>query len=222
MVIISNEYDKLGQLKVKKLGRKRDQNGAYTSAALETQTFDYNIRGWMLGINRAYARDANSSNYFGFDLGYDKQANNLVGGQSYANAQYNGNISGMVWKSKGDGEKRKYDFRYDAANRILKADFSQYTDGWFNQNAGLNFNMVMGSNGLDPVAAYDDNGNIKRMQQWGVKGTGSLKVDDLIYSYMNSEKSNRLRQVTDQVAGDNKLGDFIKMVQVSRDRRLFV
>ncbi len=208
VVIISNEYDKLGQLKVKKLGRKKDQNGAYTSASLETQTFDYNIRGWMLGINRAYARDANGINYFGFDLGYDKQANNLVGGQIYANAQYNGNISGMVWKSKGDGEKRKYDFRYDAANRILKADFSQYTNGWFNQEAGLNFNMVMGSNGLDPVAAYDDNGNIKRMQQWGLKVTGSLKVDDLVYSYMNTEKSNRLRQVTDQVAGDNKLGDF--------------
>jgi len=208
VVIISNEYDKLGQLKEKKLGRKKDQNGVYSTVPLESQTYDYNIRGWMLGINRAYARDANSSNYFGFDLGYDKQANNLVGGQSYAAAQYNGNISGMVWKSKGDGEKRKYDFRYDAANRILKADFSQFTNGGFNQNAGLNFNVIMGGTGLDPLTAYDDNGNIKRMQQWGVKITGSLKMDDLSYTYLNDNKSNRLRSVTDVVAGDNKLGDF--------------
>ena len=39
-------------------------------------------------------------NYFGFDLGYDKQHNGTIGGQAYTNPQYNGNIEGMVWKSK--------------------------------------------------------------------------------------------------------------------------
>ncbi len=206
--IIKNEYDKLGQLKGKNLGKKKDLAGNYTTETLESLSYDYNIRGWLLGVNRDYARDANNSNYFGFDLGYDKQANNLVGGQSYITPQFNGNISGMVWKSKGDGEKRKYDFSYDAANRILKADFSQYTGGWFNQDAGLNFNMIMGTTGLDPLAAYDDNGNIKKMQQWGVKVTGSLQMDNLEYLYANQGKSNKLVRVTDAVAGDNKLGDF--------------
>ncbi|GAB2839354.1 hypothetical protein [Ferruginibacter profundus] len=51
----------------------------------------------------------------------------------------------MVWKSKGDGEKRKYDFGYDAANRLLKADFTQYTNSSFNQSAGVNFNVIMGN-----------------------------------------------------------------------------
>lgn len=199
--IVQNEYDKLGQLKNKKIGT--DPNN--TTNPLETLTYDYNIRGWMLGMNRDYAKDLNSTNYFGFDLGYDKVSNNIIGGQTYNNPQYNGNIEGMVWKSKGDGEKRKYDFAYDAANRLLKADFTQYTSSSFNQSAGVNFDVKMG-NGIDPTLAYDANGNIKQMQQWGLKLTGSTQVDNLTYAYESN--SNKLARVTDGIATDNKLGDF--------------
>ncbi len=52
------------------------------------------------------------------------------------------NIGGMIWKSKGDGEKRKYDFDYDAVNRILSADFNQYTGSSFNKTAGVDFSMT--------------------------------------------------------------------------------
>ena len=55
--IIKNEYDKLGQLKTKKLGKKKDATGNYGLDALETVDYDYNIRGWLLGANRAFARD---------------------------------------------------------------------------------------------------------------------------------------------------------------------
>lgn len=213
--IVRNEYDKLGQLVSKKLGKKRITPETYGTTDLESLSYDYNIRGWLLGVNRAYARDANNDNYFGFDLGYDKQNNNLVGGQTYNTPQYNGNIEGMVWKSRGDGEKRKYDFTYDPANRILKADFTQYTNNTFNQDAGVNFNMRMGDGSfladgvtLDPSKAYDDNGNIKRMDQWGLKLTGSTQIDQLVYNYKDNEKSNRLRKVTDGIPVDNKLGDF--------------
>ena len=98
-------------------------------------------------------------NYFGFDLGYDKANNNIIGNQTYANPQYNGNIEGMVWKSKGDGEKRKYDFTYDNANRLLSGDFTQYTNGTFNKDAGFNYDIKMGD-GIDYAKAYDANGNI--------------------------------------------------------------
>lgn len=204
--IAENEYDKLGQLKKKKLGVNSSAATENVNGILETLNYDYNIRGWMLGMNRDYARDAGSANYFGFDLGYDKQSNNLIGNQNYLSAQYNGNITGMVWKSKGDGEKRKYDFAYDAANRLLKADFTQYTGGSFNQTAGVNFNMKMGD-GADVSTAYDYNGNIRRMQQWGLKITGSTQIDDLKYTYY--EGTNKLKSVTDfQNVADTKLGDF--------------
>lgn len=111
----------------------------------------------------------------------------------------------MVWKSKGDGEKRKYDFAYDAANRLLKADFTQYTNSSFNQGAGVNFDVKMG-NGINPELAYDANGNIKQMQQWGLVLTGSTQIDNLSYAYQAG--SNKLAGVTDAIAIDNKLGDF--------------
>ena len=195
------EYDKLGQLKKKKLAPAYNSN-----AGLEALTYDYNIRGWMLGVNRDYAKDANSTNWFGFDLGYDKANNNIIGNQTYANPQYNGNIEGMVWKSKGDGEKRKYDFYYDAANRLLRADFGQYTGGTFNTSAGVDYKMKMGD-GSNVNTAYDANGNILQMQQWGLKLGGSNQIDNLSYSYQNN--SNKLAKVTDANNDPNtKLGDF--------------
>ena len=57
----------------------------------------------------------------GVDLGYDK--NGIVGNY---NPLYNGNISGMTWKSVHDGQVRKYDFTYDETNRLKTADFNQF------------------------------------------------------------------------------------------------
>jgi RHS repeat-associated protein len=200
-VIVENEYDALGQLKKKKLAPAYNNN-----AGLETENFDYNIRGWLLGMNRDYAKDASNTNYFGFDLGYDKANNNIIGGQTYSNPQYNGNIEGMVWKSKGNGEKRKYDFSYDAVNRLTKASFTQYTSGTFNLNANVNFSV-----GGDPLTGdkikYDLNGNILEMWQKGLKITGSDWIDKLAYNYYDN--SNKLKNVIDANNDPGtKLGDF--------------
>lgn len=186
--IAQNSYDELGQLKSKTLGSN-----------LESLGYDYNIRGWLLGMNRAYVKDANSTSKFGFDLGYDKSG--IIG--SYT-PKYNGNIAGTVWKSAGDGEKRKYAFSYDAVNRLTGADFTQWISGSgtgavFNTSAGVNFSV---SN-----LTYDENGNIKTQNQTGYKITGSGLIDQLTYSYLPN--SNKLLNVADAV-NDNtsKLGDF--------------
>ena len=188
--ILENQYDALGQLTRKNLGT---QPG--TSTRLAKQDFKYNIRGWLLGMNKDYiTATGNNGQYFGFDLGYDKSG--VMGTYS---PQYNGNIGGMIWKSEGDGEKRKYDFDYDAASRLLKADFTQYTVGSFNQTAGVDFSV----SGLQ----YDENGNIKTMTQKGWKVTGSTIIDSLVYSYL--PHSNKLLQVTDRTNDPNtRLGDF--------------
>ncbi|WP_222840111.1 RHS repeat-associated core domain-containing protein [Flavihumibacter stibioxidans] len=206
--VVKNEYDKLGQLKKKEIGKKRNTSNPaqYTTTPIETLTYDYNIRGWLLGMNREYTRNTTNTNYFGFDLGYDKTSNNLIGNKSYSKAQFNGNIGGMLWKSKGDGEIRRYDFDYDAANRLLRADFTQYTGADFNQTANLNFNVKMGD-GLNTETAYDANGNIKRMQQWGLKLTASEQIDDLRYTY--EAGTNKLQNVIDfNDVPDTRLGDF--------------
>jgi len=192
--IVENSYDELSFLKSKKVGTKPG-----TSAELESLTYDYNIRGWLLGANRDYAKDAHNNNYFGFDLGYDKAANGIIGNQLYANPQYTGNIEGMVWKSRGDGEKRKYDFTYDAADRLREADFNQYTGGNFNKTAQVDFSV----NGL----AYDANGNILSINKKGLLLTSSNYIDQLSYNYYDG--GNKLKNVIDGSNDPNtKLGDF--------------
>ena len=143
-------------------------------------------------------RGLSETGYFGFTLHYDA---------GFTKNQYNGNISGMRWRSKGDGEQRAYGYDYDGANRLLKADFTQYSAGAFNQSGGVNFNVLMGD-GVHPALAYDANGNIKKMQQWGLKLNGSTQIDNLIYEY--KPNSNKLLSVSENSLGntDNKLGDF--------------
>lgn len=187
-LLVSNEYDALGQLSKKSLG----------APVIDSIRYDYNIRGWLLGANRDYTKDAHQNNFFGFDLGYDKTNNGLIGNQTYTASQYNGNIAGTVWKSKGDGEKRKYDFGYDAANRLLKATFTQYTGAGFNLTAGLDFTLK--------DMSYDANGNIFSMSQRGWKLGGSTTIDSLLYTYNNS---NKLQNVIDRSNDvQTKLGDF--------------
>ena len=226
-----NSYDALGQLEQKSIGNQRSIDKNYQSKPLETLIYDYNIRGWLLGVNRDYVKSLNANNnasklsnnspksgesftastngapiylntnYFGYDLGYDKVNNNLINNQTYDNAQYNGNIAGTVWKSASDNEIRKYDFSYDGANRILTANFNQYTGSSFNKSAKIDFSV----NGL----SYDANGNIMTMNQMGIKtaATSSALIDQLNYVYYPS--SNKLQSVIDKVNDNNsQLGDF--------------
>lgn len=102
---------------------------------------------------------------------------------AYGQAQYNGNITGTVWKSAGDNQVRKYDFAYDPVNRLTGADFNQYNSG-FNKTAGVDFSV---SN-----LTYDQNGNILTQTQKGLKGNTSDFIDQLTYKYNDNDYSNRL------------------------------
>ena len=189
-----NQYNKLGQLVKKQL------DPAYNDGAgLESLNYDYNIRGWLLGLNRDFVKDQNTENHFGFELGYDKTGA-IIPGTSYSAPQLNGNISGTTWKSIGDGEKRKYDFSYDAANRLVRADFRQYTGGSFNKNANVDFTVG--------EISYDQNGNIKTLVQNGLKLNASPVIDNLTYTPLPN--SNKLSKVQDAAPYDPnaKLGDF--------------
>lgn len=190
-LIVENTYNELGQLKDKKLGTKPVGGGP-----LETLTYGYNVRGWMTSINKDYLTNTSSS-YFGMELAYDKTAS-VVSGSSYAASQYNGNITGTIWKSKGDGVSRKYDFTYDNVNRLTTANFTQNSGGGWN-NSFIDFTV----NNL----TYDQNGNILSMNQKGFKVTGSAFIDQLTYSYQSN--SNKLSQVNDASnEPQSKLGDF--------------
>ena len=184
--VLSNSYDALGQLKKKVLGDN-----------LEDITNDYNIRGWLTGVNKDYVQGT-ATHYFGMELGYDKQVS-VDASTTYNQALYNGNITGMVWRTAGAEINRKYDFSYDAANRLTGATFVQHNDdGNWNSNK-VNYSVAN--------LGYDANGNIKTMQQYGWKAGSNGLIDDLNYTYYDN--SNKLKNVIDGVNDANtKLGDF--------------
>jgi RHS repeat-associated protein len=206
-LIVKNEYNELGQLVIKKLGHKKQINDEYTAPVydpLETLNFAYNIRGWVTGINKDYANKINNADaWFGMELNYDK---------GFQLNQYNGNLAGTKWRSKGDEAQRSYGYTYDKANRLLGADFAQYDVSDYIDHPTFQFDMVMG-NGQNPATAYDANGNIKAMKQLGLKLGQAKIIDDLEYSY--HKEGNRLGGVKDKaldangvVGGSWGLGDF--------------
>ena len=196
-----NFYDALGRLKNKKIGQKSGTD----ATEMENDQYSYNIRGWLKGVNYyngiSYGAQENSGNnkWFAYDLAYDWGVNSGL--------QYNGDIAGMRWKSAGDNKERAFGYGYDQANRLLKADFTQNNGSW-GTDAVLNFNVAMGD-GATTSSAYDENGNIRQMQQWGLAGVGSKQIDNLLYSYALGGVSNKLLQVTDNGSQPaTNIGDF--------------
>jgi YD repeat-containing protein len=200
--IVTNSYDALGQLKSKALGED-PLSTSTPKARLEILNYKYNIRGWIESMNGDYV-DGNGSSRFGYKLAYDKEI--YSSGSANYSAQYNGNISSSIWRSTGDGEIRRYDYGYDAVNRLTKADFTQFTGGSFNVNAGIDYS-VGGSSLNNNKISYDANGNILEMWQKAWKLDGSDWVDQMSYNYFAG--TNRLKNVIDGKQDKNtKLGDF--------------
>gem|GEM_PF-1686753 len=195
--IATYEYDALGQLKKKKLAPEYNNN-----QGLEALTNEYNIRGWLTSINKGYVNNSQQA-WFGMELGYDKDGNT-----SFPYKQYNGNIAGTIWRSKGDGVRRKYDFEYDNVNRLGKATYSQNTSSSIWEASTMNYSV----HGLDADNGYnikyDANGNIQGMVSHGFKpGNATGNLDALRYYYVSN--SNKLDHVHDDYSDINtKLGDF--------------
>ncbi|GGB19828.1 DUF6443 domain-containing protein [Puia dinghuensis] len=197
VLIANNQYDELGRLVSKRLGQTRASDGTYTATPLETLGYTYNVRGWLQGINKDYSTPGGTdAHWFGMELNYD---------WGFNSNQLNGNIAGVKWRSKGGGESRSYGFTYDDANRLMSGDFAQYDGSLYSDNAAINFDAYMGD-GLDPTKAYDANGNIVQMQQWGLALDGSHQIDNLAYSYFTN--SNKLQTVSDGISANYHLGDF--------------
>lgn len=198
--IVSYTYNNLKQLSQKKLGM--------AATPVETLDYLYNIRGWITGINRDYVKGS-ANRYFGMELGYDKTAT-VTGNTVFNYPKYDANVSGVIWKSKGDGVLRKYDYLYDYDDRLLKADFVQNPGDNTWSNSQVDYS-VYGAPEHNNRIGYDANGNILSLYQNGLKLAGSGPVDKMRYSYLNTNMSNRLSAVTEDASiaqTDNKLGDF--------------
>lgn len=171
-----------------------------TGNPLETMAYAYNLRGWLTGINKNFTQPGNTSNYFGMELAYDKTAA-TAGTTTFSTPSYNGNMAGTIWKSKGDGVPRKYDFGYDKSSRLTNASFVQNTSGstWNNEYIDYSVNSI----------GYTPNGNISSLYQQGFVLGGGSNIDELTYNYQQSGASNKLKNVIDDAnIPQSKVGDF--------------
>ena len=177
-LIVRNTYDELGQLDYKEVGGE-----ATASTALQTVDYEYNVRGWLEGINDSNPHDNTltlaNDRLWGFRIQYNDIADN-------SKKLYNGNISATQWQSQSTNGSsnpvsNRYTYSYDALNRITGA--VDNTD---------NYNL---SN-----LSYDKNGNILSLHRRGQLSNNPSSssfgvMDQLAYSYLPN--SNQLSKVAD-------------------------
>tara|TARA_R110000765_G_scaffold424064_1_gene533969 strand:+ start:11984 stop:18160 length:6177 start_codon:yes stop_codon:yes gene_type:complete len=160
------------------------------SKALQTVDYNYNIRGWLQGINDSDLTDnilsLNASDLWGFKLTYNDIAD--------ANKKlYNGNISSTLWDSKstnitGNPVSANYIYSYDPLNRITSA---------IDDTSDNRYSLTN--------VEYDKNGNIQKLKRNGHTNTGATAfglMDDLTYTYTG----NQLKAVDDDIASSSTQG----------------
>jgi RHS repeat-associated protein len=184
------EYNELGQLKQKSL------HGAVGSG-IQNLNYAYNIRGWMEKINNPDVTPSSTSTQ---KLNLGLYYNNVPGGFSCP-AQYNGNISSVVWNTPlqagalSPADKQGYGFTYDGLNRLLISSYGE-SSGFGTQVGANNENLT-----------YDKNGNILTLVR-NNKGIG--EIDNLVYTYKSNGSSNQLDRVDDFQTIDNGFTELVK------------
>ncbi len=178
--MVTNEGTLLGDVALHDVGaavknvKINRLNKGYIS--LQTVDYNYNIRGWLRGINDI---DNMGNDLFAFGINYNKVTEN----RGRADDLYNGNISETIWKTANDHNKKSYSYGYDHLNRI--------TGAYCN----------VGSYNLTGVT-YDKMGNIMTLQRNGMLnevGTSFGSMDNLIYHY---DYGNKLLKVVDTHSKD--------------------
>ncbi|WP_299535745.1 DUF6443 domain-containing protein [Ulvibacterium sp.] len=190
-LIAYNDYDELGLLVHKKVGGT--PSSAYaTSQELQEVDYDYNVRGWLTGINDSNTADndltLSGDDLFGFRINYNDPKD--FGSGHNPDALFNGNIAQTLWKTgsvnpnpPNNPVSERYSYTYDALNRIGSAV----------DNTG-NYNLS--------GVTYDKNGNILSLNRQGHTNAGATSfgtMDRLTYVYTGNQ--------LDLVEDDDSLGN---------------
>ncbi len=174
VVLLDQQYDELGHLAEKNLGMSA------CVSPLQSIDYQYNIRGWLTGINTLSGPTEDpSEDWFQLRLGYTDGDHPM----------YNGNISSLSWKyGFGNSSWRHYQYRYDQQNRLVEADYR-------------------GPGGEDydvPSIRYDLNGNILNLHRKGKLGRYHYgDLDKLSYTYSGNRllflRDNAQRNILEDI-----------------------
>lgn len=182
-LIVSNTYDELGKIISKYVG------GIVVTGATGLQKIDYNynIRGWLKGINDItnLTKGTDPKDLFAFKINYED--NDIFSHTNYIVPQlFNGNMSETYWRTSSDNVLRKYGYNYDDLNRLTNATYQK-------PEAAVKI-----TNSYNESISYDKNGNITNLARTGEydDATYQLPIDDLTYSY-DPNSPNQLTKVFD-------------------------
>ncbi|MEO5890619.1 MAG: DUF6443 domain-containing protein [Ferruginibacter sp.] len=180
VTIANYTYNEAGQVLNKKLHTTEAKR-----TALQTLDYGYNIRGWLMNVNRventAGVTTYDPNDLFAFELNYNTTT--LAG----AVAQYNGNISEQKWKDAFAENPNAFTYAYDKLNQLQSAvSYDKPGVSWAVNNKYDEKNIL-----------YDRNGNIKALTRY----ENGILMDNLTYgAYIG----NQVLKVDD--AGSSQLG----------------
>lgn len=156
VLVSQQDYNEIGQLLYNKL------HGLGGSSFAQTQTFDYNERGWLR---------KNSADLFSFELRYN----------TGTLPQYNGNIADQFWGA-GSSLTKNYTYDYDKLNRLTAATAGGSTPASYTENnisydrMGNILSLQRGSSAMQSYSYVDGNrlnsvtGGISRSYTYDVNG----------------------------------------------------
>ena len=172
VTLCSYTYDEVDRLQSKSPHGNASNKLTYS---YNIRDYSYNIRDWVTGI---------SGNKFSQALQYTDGTNPC----------YNGNISGITWKSGNESATRGYKLAYDGLNRLTSATYGEGTSISGNANRFT-----------EKVTSYDKNGNIKALQRHGqTSASGYGMIDNLTFTL----NGNQLSRVDDAVGTAEYNGGF--------------
>ncbi len=195
------QYNELSQLKEKYL---HGNSGSY----MQKQSFAYNIRGWLTGINSLGSEIG--GNQFGMRLYYNELPDEAA---VHALKRYNGNIAAMAWTTANITPSQLhsgYAYSYDRLNRLTRAVYYQRDPSGGTEyllpkddSRRYSYGEIDGVGTVDNMQ-YDRNGNIQSLQRTARASGQTVIFDQLAYYY----KGNQLLAVDDAIKGQTTLGDF--------------
>jgi RHS repeat-associated protein len=172
IILSQKDYNEIGQLVAKHL-HSTDNGSNY----IQNINYAYNERGWLTKINDPTTVAADKA--FGYQLFYNDNPVSAL-------RTYNGNVSSLTWQTKvhtGMSQfKQSYDYTYDNTNRLLNANYTRSGNiGAFNE-----------------TVSYDKMDNLSTL----TRTANGATIDQLRYTYQNSNQSNVLQNVVD-LSGNN-------------------
>ncbi|MEL6719189.1 MAG: RHS repeat-associated core domain-containing protein, partial [Bacteroidota bacterium] len=160
------------------------------------------IKGQQIGGVGQGSGNSGNEDLFRMKLLYEDGLTDL---NSNAEAQYNGNITGMIWQTPSDCKVKGYAYTYDHMNRLKRADYAvrDVHDAWT-----IDVDRYTVSN-----LTYDFNGNVLFLDRMGLTGSDpNLQasyglMDQLSYTYLNGNQLLGVQDGVGQFTHDNHFID---------------